>query len=313
MPHRKIAAVTGGTGFVGKHLIHALVAKGYKVKALTRRSQEPVESVEWIRGDMANIDALTQLVEGSNVIYHLAGAVKAKTYNDFADVNITSVMRIVQIAQEKAPKAHFIQLSSLTAREPQLSDYAMTKYLGEKALQDNARNMIWTIFRPPGIYGPGDYEILKLFKGIKLHIGAIPGSKKNRISILYVEDLVNALISTAHEKAAFSKVLDIDDGHENGYSVSEFISLAARILDIKIVKIVIPMFLLKFLGFLNYLFSHIFGYIPMVTHKKVNELCFPDWICKDEHAMNFTKWKPKVNLEMGLLKTLKWYKQRNLL
>jgi nucleoside-diphosphate-sugar epimerase len=313
MPHKKIAAVTGATGFVGGHLITALAKAGYHVRALTRRPQEQQDNITWISGDLKNTEALEELTKDVDVIYHLAGVVKAKNYEGFAQVNIDAVPRIVKIAINNAPKAHFILLSSLTAREPQLSDYAMTKYLGENALTDNIAHMPWTILRPPGIYGPNDYEILKLFKGIKARIGAIPGSKENRISIIYIKDLADALVLTAHEKNAFSKTLDIDDGHKNGYSVSQFVSLAAEILDIRIVKVTIPKFLLKFFGYLNYLFSHIFGYVPMVTHKKVNELCFPDWICKDDHAMNFTKWEPKVKLKTGLEKTLKWYKEKKLL
>lgn len=313
MPHKKIAAVTGATGFVGSHLITALTHAGYHVRALTRRPQEQQNDITWISGDLNNIKALENLTKDADVIYHLAGVVKAKNYADFADVNIDAVARIVKIAKDNAPNSHFIQLSSLTAREPQLSDYAMTKYLGELALTANIGHLPWTILRPPGIYGPKDYEILKLFKGIKAHIGAIPGSKENRISILYVKDLVDALVITAHEKNAFSKILDIDDGHENGYSVAEFVDLAAEILGIRIIKVTIPKYLLKFFGYLNFLFSHIFGYVPMVTHKKVNELCFPDWICKGDHAMNFTTWEPKVKLKTGLNKTLKWYKEKKLL
>ncbi len=309
----KTAAVTGATGFVGKHLIRELVTQGFKVKALTRRPQPEIPNIEWVEGDLDNLHALSQLVENTDVIFHLAGLIKAKTAEGFNRVNSQSVNTLIEILAKSPSQPHFILLSSLAARERNLSNYAQSKRRGEENLIENAVDLPWTILRPPGIYGPEDRETLKIFKAISARFAPLPGNSNNRASWIYAPDLVQAMIAVCENKDCFGQILDVDDGTTDGYSNQEMYDTAAEILNIKPFQIVIPKFFLNIAAHFNVLFSTLFGYTPMVTPEKVNELCYPDWICRGPHVMRLTEWRPKTDLKQGFKKTLKWYKKNNLL
>lgn len=308
----KIAAVTGATGFVGKHLVRELVAQGFQVKALTRRPQPQTENIIWIEGDLENTEALSRLVENADVFFHLAGLVKAKSAQDFDRVNSHSIQTLMKIIQASPANPHFILLSSLAARKRYLSSYAQSKQKGEGILMEKAENINWTILRPPGIYGPEDKETLKIFKAISAHIAPLPGGSDNRASWIYAPDLAQAMIAVSENKDCYGLILNVDDGKKDGYSNQEMYEIAANILNIRPFQFVVPKFILKFMAHFNVLFSTIFGYTPMLTPEKVNELCFPDWICRGPHVMKVTNWKPETDLKQGFKKTLKWYKENNL-
>lgn len=161
----KIIAVTGATGFVGKHLVRELVAQGFQVKALTRRPQPETENISWIEGDLENIPALSQLVENADVLFHLAGLVKARTREDFNRVNSQSVRTLLKVIQKSHANPHFILLSSLAARERYLSGYAESKRKGEEILTEYAGGLPWTILRPPRNIWPGRHGNPKNIQG----------------------------------------------------------------------------------------------------------------------------------------------------
>jgi len=318
----KIAAVTGATGFVGKHLICELIAQGFQVNALTRRprpkKEKPEkENINWISGDLDNRLALMELVKNADVVYHLAGLVKAKSKDDFNHVNSHAVKTLVDVIHQSATKPHakphFILLSSLAARERKLSAYAESKRKGEEILTEHAGDMSWTILRPPGVYGQEDKETLKIFKAVSYRMSILPGSADNRASWIYAPDLARALIAVTDNQACYGQILDVDDGKKDGYANQEMYETAADILNISVFNVVMPRFILKAFGHINVLFSTLFDYIPMITPEKVNELCHSDWICHGPHVMKLTNWKPETSLKRGFEKTLKWYKDNNLM
>ena len=108
-------------------------------------------------------------------------------------------------SNEKTP--HFIQISSLSAREPQISDYAFSKYQGEENLKNNKTSLNWTIVRPPGIYGPQDTETLKIFSMLKWHFALFPANRHNRVSWIHVNDLVKAISLLIENKNILAKSL----------------------------------------------------------------------------------------------------------
>ncbi len=309
----KTAAVTGATGFVGKHLVRALVGQGYQVKALTRRPQPQADKINWIEGDLGDKQALAKLTAEADIIFHLAGLVKARAAGDFARVNSQSVETLLDIVRNSSNRPHFILLSSLAARERHLSAYAESKRRGEEILAQTAGDMPWTILRPPGIYGPEDLETLKIFKAISSRIAPLPGGAANRASWIFAPDLARAMIAVAKNENCFGQILDVDDGRQDGYAVQDLYATAADILRIRPYQFVVPKPVLRHAARVNVLFSTIFGYIPMVTPDKVNELCYPDWICRGPHVMTMTEWRPETDLKSGFEMTLEWYKENNLI
>ncbi|WP_138379813.1 NAD-dependent epimerase/dehydratase family protein [Luteithermobacter gelatinilyticus] len=310
----KTAAVTGATGFVGSHLIRYLADRGVEVRALTRRPQPEHPGITWIKGTFADKAALEKLVMGAEVLYHIAGAVKARNFKGFTTVNRDSVQALLAALQRQNARPHFILLSSLAARERHLSAYAESKRQGEEMLiREAPDDLPWTIFRPPAIYGPGDMEILKLFKSLKWRLALVPGNPANRVAVIYVEDLITALADAALRDSAYGRILDIDDGTPGGYALGDVFATAARLIGRPAFSLTVGHAPLKTFAHANIILSKLFRYIPMVSPGKVNELCHPDWICRDEHAKDVLPWQPQVSLHEGLEKSFRWYRQNNLL
>ena len=112
-------AVTGGTGFIGRHLIDGLAAAGYDIVALTRREMPPRPGIKWLAGNLEDSASLHRLINGADVVVHCAGAVKAKTAQAFDIANAHAVSHIASIAALQSTPPLLIHLSSLAARQPQ--------------------------------------------------------------------------------------------------------------------------------------------------------------------------------------------------
>jgi nucleoside-diphosphate-sugar epimerase len=311
----RVAALTGATGFIGRELLRQLLLAGWTVRALTRRpvaQSDIVKGVTWIKGDLRSPKALTELVEGSDAIIHLAGAVKARGRPQFFEANAAGVEAMMEAASRKADAAHFMLISSLAAREPHLSDYAGSKAAGEENLrQSGALN--WTIIRPPAVYGPGDLEILKIFKSLKYGIGFLAGRPENRLSIIHVRDLCAGIIATLGQEAAFGRLLHIDDGREGGYTLAEIMMTGARILDKKPSLIRFPRLAFALAAGVNQGYARLTGRTPMLTLGKVRELHHTDWVCGGEKISDFCSWRAHIDVETGLKETIDWYRKKGLI
>lgn len=304
----KRIALTGATGFVGQHLLSYLVSRGYNVTALTRRPQKPIENVKWILGDFESVSSLKELIEGTDVIINVAGLVKASNLNDFQKANSIAVRALISAGKSIEKPPYFIQISSLAAREPLISDYAKSKADGEEILKNNDTNLNWTILRPPGIYGPADTETLKIFNLIKWRLALYPANRHHRASWIHVMDLVKAVTVLIESNQHYGQTIEIDDGHDQGYSHEDFFKISANVMGIKPLRITVPKFILKLIGHTNDILGRIFGFVPMVSAKKTNELCHSDWVAQKSNQLKPSEWRAEYDLQKGLKETLDWYK-----
>lgn len=301
-------ALTGATGFVGKHLLDELISQGYHVNALTRRPQSEKDNVNWILGDLDNQNALADLLEETEALINVAGLIKAKTKQQFLAANTDAVETLIKHSSSLDKPYHFIQISTLAAREGNISEYAESKHNAEMLFQKLNGDLKWTIIRPPAVYGPEDIETLKIFKSLKWRLALIPIDKKARVSWIHVSDLANAIASSINNENCFSKTFEIDDGAKHGYSHDDFYNTASALLNVSPIKITLPKFILKIIGHVNDIFGRIFGYTPMLSAQKVNEICHPNWVIRKTPDFKITKWDAKYDLRQGLEQTLNWYK-----
>jgi 2-alkyl-3-oxoalkanoate reductase len=301
-------AITGATGFIGSMAVQRLVSSGWQVRALVRpaslhkRPQFP--DVEWITGDLDNTDSLQRLTAGVEAVVHCAGAVRGSTLKDFEHINADGAARLVKIASAQRPQPKFLLISSLAAREPHLSFYAASKRNGENMLASFAGDMFWGIFRPAAVYGPGDREMLPLFQWMFRGVAPLIGSEENRVSLLYVEDLVEAMHSWLQNSKHSQRCYELHDGHPNGYSWHEIISVAERLRGKAIFRAHIPVCCVRLLAKVNLLAAHVLGGSPMLTPGKVRELTHPDWVADNSQLHGETEWVPRILLEEGLRQTM---------
>jgi nucleoside-diphosphate-sugar epimerase len=305
-----VVALTGATGFVGTALRQQLVASGYRVRALYRpragRVLKDTENLEWIAGDLADRVALANLAKGADAFVHCAGSVRGARRADFDRVNEQGVLDTVRAANGEPSCRRYLLISSLAAREPQLSDYAGSKWRGERALEANAGHLAWAALRPPAVYGPGDREMLPLFQGMARGLAPIPGDGKGRFSLIHVADLATAVVAWLATEGDSGNTYELDDGHENGYDWDTVLGTASRVLrgNAPIRRLTIPASLLRLVGGVNLAAARVFGYAPMLTLGKVREVTHADWVADGTAFEHATGWRPVFGFERGLADTL---------
>ncbi|MFC1882065.1 NAD-dependent epimerase/dehydratase family protein [Thermodesulfobacteriota bacterium] len=304
-----VIAITGATGFIGGTLIKRLAAAGRQVRALIRPASIPKQpgdgALKWIQGDLEDVDSLGQLVHGADVIVHCAGAVRGATPAHFNRINVDGVARLAQVAIKQQPPPLFLLMSSLAAREPQLSAYASSKQQGERVLMEASGNMDWAVFRPSAVYGPGDREMMPVLRWMAKGVAPLPGSGNGRFAMLYAEDLAEAVILWLDRGRGQGLTYELHDGHPGGYSWQEVIQTIARLRGAPVARIKVPLALMRLIAIINLAAARTIGYAPMLTPGKIREISHPDWIADNTAICKSTGWSPKIDLAEGLRRTLK--------
>lgn len=223
---RGVVAITGATGFLGRHLVRALAQDGWRPRVLVRR--DPVHAfwrdleVEIVTGDLGSPGALDRLATGAEVFIHVAGLIKSTTLDGFNRINQDGARSAAAAA--KAAGARFILVSSLAAREPALSNYAASKRAGEDAAR--AVDPSALIVRPPAIYGPGDTETLELFQ-LAARSPVLPVlSPSSRIAMIHVQDAAAKLVAFC--RTPILGVVELSDVRRDGYTWTEIMRGAAH-------------------------------------------------------------------------------------
>ena len=303
---KKTIAVTGATGFVGSTVIQQLKDMGYGIRALTRKERDPIIGVEWVEGALDNPILLERLCDGADCVIHIAGVVNAANKAGFETGNVDGTAAIIKAAKSQNIR-RFIHISSLSAREPQLSHYGASKAKAEKLV--GASMLDWTIIRPPAIYGPGDKEMLDLF--IMAQKGFVMMPPKGRASFIHVEDLARLIIALipTHEDAT-TQIFECDDGVEDGWSHDSFGRAIGMSIDTHVSAINMPKIMLKIAAFFDRLLR---GKRAKLTWDRANYLAHPDWVIDREKCPSPSLWKPKIETRQGLKDTARWYRKNNLI
>ncbi len=305
----RVVAITGITGFIGRTIARYLLTSGWQVRGLVRSSARGVElsgsGLELVPGSLENFSSLLTLVDGVDAVIHCAGAVRGASFADFAEINLTGLENLLQAIKLSSRDLKLIHLSSLAARHPELSFYAESKKKGEDLLIDKFDNVIWTILRPPAVYGPGDREMLPVFKLMAKGFAPIPGRGRSRFSLLHVKDLAVA-VEKLLESECEQQIFELHDGKPSGYDWSEIIELAAGLRGRPLRRLHIPLAWLTPAAWLNQKLGLITRFRPMLTPGKIREIAYPDWVCDNDKISLMTGWQPAVSLTAGLTDLLEW-------
>lgn len=308
----RTVAVTGATGFIGSHLVRHFADAGYRIRVLARRLPvHPIyagRTIEAVVGGLSEADSLRELLAGADAVVHCAGLVKARSREQFFDVNAAGVRLVAEAARAQATPVRFLLVSSLAAREPQLSDYAASKRAGETALTQAGGGLDWTIIRPPAVYGPGDRETLTFFRAARRGILAVPGNRTSRFSLIHVKDLVSAIHRALESSATVGATFEVDDGRAAAYGWDDLAAAAGAALGTRPKLIPVPHFALQAFALVNELGSAFGGKPAMLTRGKAREISHPDWTCRDRTLAQITDWKPQVEIEAGFAQTASWYR-----
>jgi nucleoside-diphosphate-sugar epimerase len=297
-----LVAITGATGFVGSALIDRALAEGLEVRALARSEQAPRKGVTWVKGDLANVRALARLMRGAEAIIHVAGVVNAPDAAGFEAGNVAGTLTVIEAAR-KAGVPRFVFVSSLSAREPGLSDYGASKAKAEKLVK--ASGLDWTIVRPPAIFGPRDREMFELFRLARWRLLPMP-PKQGRASLIHVDDLARLLLAlvpparnTAH------KVFEPDDGKPGGWSHYELAraigwAVGARPLVVHLSR--------RLLDGVAWADARLRKDKAKLTADRVSYMCHPDWVVRERARPPHRLWQARIETRQGLQTTAEWYR-----
>jgi nucleoside-diphosphate-sugar epimerase len=297
-------ALTGATGFVGRAVVSALMAKSCQVSALVRdpARAEMNSNVRQVQGDLQNSAALDALTKSADVVIHIAGVIGALSRKDFFVANEQGSLAVAEAAARNGVK-RFVHISSLAAREPELSVYGASKRAGEVAVEKFKARMSVVILRPPAVYGPGDRGTLPLLRSLTQSFAVIPGAGTSRFSLIYVDDLARIIVEAAN--AARTGVVELDDGWRQGYGWKDLARIAAATEQKSITPIFLPKSVAMSVGIIVEAFAKVTGTPPFVSPDKIQQLYFGDWVARGEG------WplKEPVGFAQGFKSTVDWYRK----
>lgn len=292
-------AITGGTGFVGSHLIEQAVAAGYRVRALTRRPQAPAPGLEWIGGSLEQPASLTALVEGCEAVIHVAGVVKGDR-DAFRKGNVVGTEAVLEAAAH-ARIRRFVHVSSLAAREPQLSAYGWSKCASEEPVIASGGD--WTIIRPAVIYGARDTELLALFRAAKL--GLVPLPSKGRTSVIAVEDLARLMLACLEKSMSFGRTYEPDDNRPDGWSQQELAEAIGEAVGRRVRTVTLPAAMIRAAAMADSLVRR--GKAKL-TRDRASYFTHPDWVARSSARPPAELWEPQLSTRAGLADLAHWYR-----
>lgn len=295
-------ALTGGTGFVGSHVIEQALAQDHDVRALTRRPQPIRPGLTWIAGSLDEPAGLATLVEGCDAVVHVAGVVKGDRAA-FRKGNLIGTEAVIEAAAQ-ANIRRFVHVSSLAAREPRLSAYGWSKCASEEPVIASGGD--WTILRPAVIYGPRDSEALALFRAAKL--GVVPLPSKGRTSVIAVEDLARLMLACLDNRQSFHRTYEPGDGKPGGWTQADLAKAIGAAIGRKVRTVTVPPRLLRAAAFAD---SNLRRGKATLTRDRAGYWTHPDWVGRAQPPTEV--WEPQIETSAGLVATAEWYRAEGLL
>lgn len=295
-------AITGGTGFVGSHLVDVALAAGHELSALTRRDQPPRDNLAWIAGDLSDRAALEQLVDGADAIIHVAGVISGHNAAAFELGNVGGTLSMLAAATAGGVQ-RFVHVSSLAAREPKLSLYGESKCRAEQLVHGSGLD--WAIVRPPAVYGPGDKETLELFRMARLGLMLMPA--RGHISVIHVDDLARLLLALADYSAPSGILVEPDDGKSGGWTHRQFAKALGVAVGRRPAVVSSPGVLLRLAARADQLFR---GPKAKLTVDRAAYFSHRNWVVEPKRACPPGLWRPAIDTPQGLKETATWYREQ---
>jgi nucleoside-diphosphate-sugar epimerase len=313
--------VTGATGFVGSHLAEALRRRGDEVTALARSASKAAAlqplGVRVVAGDLHDRAALLRAVEGQDVVYHVAGIVAARSEADFLAANRDGTRNLAEAA-EQAGVGRFVLVSSMAAAGPTIkgrplrgdetpspvTQYGRSKLAAEAVV--TASRLLWTILRPPMVYGPRDQEVLKVFRLARYGLAPVLGDGSQELSAVHGADLADALVAAGSADAAVRRTYYAC--HPEVFSGAEMALAVGRAMGKRPAIIRVPPAIGRGVLMLTEAAARLAGQTTILTADKANEFFQPAWTGDPEPLAIDTGWRAMRNLATGLAETYAWYR-----
>ena len=329
--------VTGATGFIGQHLTRKLLDMGGErsVRIVSTDDSAKLyffrnEEVDARKADIADRKSISGLMDGIDVVYHLAAISRndlSKAWEDFYAVNVQGTVNLLEEAKSAGVKK-FVFASTVEAagfgdgtsprRETDtpnpVNNYGKSKLLAERQVLSGAWPMECAVLRLPMIYGPGTFLIVpKLFGMVRRGFYPMIGGGDTLMEFCYVDNAVNGIILAGEKKESAGELFYTSD--ERSYSIREVVSTIAESSGKRVMFIRIPVFAAKFLGLCWEIAAKILPFPPIISKYSrkpffSRETVF--WTTRNVNTVSTEKIKsalgysPTVNIKDGTRRTAEW-------
>jgi dihydroflavonol-4-reductase len=309
--------VTGGTGFIGSHLLERLSALGEGVRALVRRPVRLPAGVECVSGELVTGAGLQEALEGVDTVIHLAGVTKALRTEDYYTGNAGATRNLAQAIAGRAIRlVHVSSLAAIgpsengapvteeTAPHPPVT-YGKSKLEAEQVVRQFAPEAV--IVRPAVVYGPRDTDVFKLLQSVSRGIVVEIAGGERRFSAIYVKDLVEGILAAARTPRAAGRSYFL--AHPKTLSWGDLSNVAARIMRRTPRVLTIPLPVALAIGACAEAMARLTGKPSIVSREKIREARYPFWTCDTSRASRELNFTAATSIDAGLGETLAWYKE----
>lgn len=321
--------ITGASGFVGSHLVEAAKKKGWEVHAAVR-STSKVTDIEsyvdsFVQPDLSDVEALRNLFlkEQYDYIIHAAALTKSKSEEEMTRVNVGLTQILMQAAfGEGVNLKRFVYVSSLAAIGPiayndvreidedteyrPLTVYGRSKRTSELNIKKRFADKPISVFRPTAVYGPREKDLFILFDTLNKGLDPYIGSNPQKLSFIYVKDLVDVLLQGCEVAQEGLEFYNISDGKV--YSKYAMSDIFRKTFKKKALRLHIPYRIVSLVARLSQRLYKNSSKTPVIYPERLGELTAENWSCNISKAKAKLGFNPQFDLEKGLTTTLLWYK-----
>lgn len=321
-----IAVVTGSTGFIGSHLVAALLERGIEVRALVRpetpAGRRDSRVGHW-EADLLDDRSVREspVWTGATHVFHLAGVTKARTMDAFRAGNVIPTANLLAAAAARGGRApRVVLVSSQAAAGPAPSPkspvreedrplpveaYGRSKLQAEQAAARYGGTVPVTIVRPSSVYGPGDRDFLQIFRQESRRVAFHAVPRDHTLSLVHVDDLVRGLLLAADRPEAVGRTYFI--AGDASVAWGELYDSIASLAGTAPWSVQLPSIVLRLGARAGELLSAVTGRDSLVNRNKV-ALALPRWwLCDASRARRELGWMPEVPLQQGLRQVYTWY------
>lgn len=313
-------AVTGATGFIGRHLVARLAASGHKVRAIVRpgsRRTPPPEAHD-TRFVALTDPHLADAFEDVDLIVHLAGCVRTRAVDEFTRSNVDGTRAVAQAAA--ANHAWLVHVSSLAAAGPAppaaprdesdrpapITPYGVSKLDGERAVVDTD-DLRWTILRPGVVYGPQDASVLTLFRMADRGLLPLVGRATAAYTFIHIDDMIRAL-EAAIETPSDGRAIFV--GHALPVTARSLVEQIRAAVGRPAVIVPVPLPVTRAAAALCELTAQVTGRLLPLDRWRYAELAAAGFVCRVDLMRELLGVEAHVGLAEGLARTAAWYRQQ---
>ncbi len=321
-----IVLVTGGTGFIGSHLVDLLLQKGYSIRCLVRKTSDLTWlnglPIEFVHGDLFDSDALRKAVSGVDFVYHSAGLTKAKTKEDYYKGNAEGTRNILEAAAGSSSLKRFIHISSQAAVGPSpspapidetvkahpITTYGKSKWKAEQECLRRMTNIPITICRPPAVYGPRDKDVFEFFHTMSKGLQPMVGFNHKFVSLVHVTDLVRGFVMAGESEKASGQTYFISSKEYYGWK--EIGEVTRRVMGRSALRLRIPEAGVYTIAAFAELFASFSSKPALINFEKARDMVQNYWTCDASKARRDFGYEQQVSLEEGIRATVAWYREK---